>query len=174
MVNWKIDTKHSEIHFKVKHMLISTVTGLFTKFDGTVSTEKINEFEGGKVSVEIETNSVYTNEEYRDNHLKSDAFFDIEKFPIITFESMSLNPQRKNEFLLKGILTIKQIAREVELKVIFGGAIESKEQYKAGFRVTGKISRKDFGLIYNPLMEAGGLVVSEEVKIIGNVQLIKI
>lgn len=174
MVNWKIDTKHSEIHFKVKHMLISTVTGLFTKFDGTASTEKINEFERGKVSVEIETNSVYTNEEYRDNHLKSDAFFDIEKFPIITFESTSLNPQRKNEFLLKGILTIKQIAREVELKAIFGGAIESKEQYKAGFRVTGKINRKDFGLIYNPLMEAGGLVVSEEVKIIGNVQLIKI
>jgi polyisoprenoid-binding protein YceI len=174
MVNWKIDTKHSEIHFKVKHMLISTVTGLFTKFNGTASTAGINEFEKAKVSINIETSSVYTNEEYRDNHLKSDIFFDADRFPFITFESTSLMHQQKNEFLLKGILTIKQIAQEIELKAIFGGAIETEGKYKAGFQVAGKINRKDFGLIYNPLMEAGGLVVSEEVEILGNVQLIKI
>jgi polyisoprenoid-binding protein YceI len=174
MVNWKIDTKHSEIHFKVKHMLISTVTGLFTKFNGTASTAGINEFEKAKVSINIETTSVYTNEEYRDNHLKSDIFFDVDRFPFITFESTSLMHQKKNEFLLKGILTIKQIAQEIELKAIFGGAIETEGQYKAGFQVAGKINRKDFGLIYNPLMEAGGLVVSEEVEILGNVQLSKI
>lgn len=174
MVNWKIDTKHSEIHFKVKHMLISTVTGLFTKFDGTASTEKINAFEKGKVAIKIETNSVYTNEEYRDSHLKSEVFFDVERFPLITFESTSLSPQRNNEFLLKGVLTIKETAREVDLKAIFGGAIESEGQYKVGFQVSGKVNRKDFGLIYNPLMEAGGLVVSEEVEIIGNIELIKL
>lgn len=174
MVNWKIDTKHSEIHFKVKHMLISTVTGLFTKFNGTASTAGINEFEKAKVSINIETTSVYTNEEYRDNHLKSDIFFDADRFPFITFESTSLTHQKKNEFLLKGILTIKQLAQEIELKAIFGGTIETEGQYKAGFQVAGKINRKDFGLIYNPLMEAGGLVVSEEVEILGNVQLIKI
>lgn len=174
MVNWRIDTKHSEIHFKVKHMLISTVTGLFTKFNGTASTESLNEFEKGKVFIKIETTSVYTNEEYRDNHLKSDIFFDVDRFPFITFESTSLMHQEKNKFLLKGILTIKQITREIELNAIFGGAIETEGQYKAGFQVEGKINRKDFGLIYNPLMEAGGLVVSEEVEIIGNVQLIKI
>lgn len=98
MVNWKIDTKHSEIHFKVKHMLISTVTGLFTKFNGTASTEGINEFEKAKVSINIETTSVYTNEEYRDNHLKSDIFFDADRFPFITFESTSLTHQKKMSF----------------------------------------------------------------------------
>lgn len=174
MVNWKIDIKHSEILFKVKHMLISTVTGLFKKFSGTAHTPHVNEFEGGRVTINIETNSVYTNEEYRDNHLMSDTFFGAEKFPLIKFESTSLKHKNKDTFILKGLLTIKQITQEVELQAIFGGAIEREGQYKVGFQVSGKINRKDFGLLYNPLMEAGGLVVSEDVEIVGNIQLIKL
>ncbi|QNL50497.1 YceI family protein [Olivibacter sp. SDN3] len=171
---WKIDPPHSAIHFKVKHMLIATVTGLFTKFKGTVESTNGANFEDSRAEISIETNSVYTNETYRDDHLRSPEFFDAEKFPNITFSSTSLiKTKNENHFLLSGNLTIKGITKEVKLTAIYGGSVEDNGQLKAGFEVTGTISRKAFDLTYNPLMEAGGMVVSENVDILANIELVK-
>lgn len=174
MTKWKIDTKHSEIHFKVKHMLISTVTGLFTRFEGTVDTEKSDSFVHASVYLTIDTNSVYTNEAYRDDHLKSPSFFDVAQYPHITFRSTSLQPKDEDgEFVLKGLLTIKDVTKEITLLALFGGMAEEKNTTKAGFQIAETINRRHFGLSYNPLMEAGGMVVSEEIALIANVELIK-
>ncbi|WP_134088059.1 YceI family protein [Olivibacter sp. XZL3] len=174
MTKWEIDTKHSEIHFKVKHMLISTVTGLFTTFEGTVDTEKPDSFAHASVYLTIDTNSVYTNEAYRDDHLKSSSFFDVAQYPHITFRSTSLEPKDKDgEFILKGMLTIKDVTNEITLLAVFGGMAEEKNTTKAGFQVSGTLNRRHFGLSYNPLMEAGGMVLSEEIALIADVELIK-
>ncbi|GAA4799544.1 YceI family protein [Olivibacter ginsenosidimutans] len=173
MVNWTIDPQHSAIHFKVKHMLISTVTGMFTKFDGTVDSIDGHHFEDASIRLSISTASVYTNEAYRDDHLRSTAFFDVDQFPFITFQSSSFTSQGKRNFILKGQLTIKAISQPIELQVKFGGIAKHEGQEKAGFKVSGNLNRKDFGLRYNPLMEAGGMVVSEIVEIKANVELTK-
>ncbi|MEH6308005.1 YceI family protein [Olivibacter sp. CPCC 100613] len=175
MTKWEIDPKHSEIHFRVKHMLISTVTGLFTKFEGTVETTDPMDFTHASIRLSIDANSVYTNESYRDEHLKSSSFFDVTQHPTITFHATELSAGEEAEtFILKGTLTIKGVAGEVKLHVSFGGTVEEKNQLKAGFQVSGSINRKHFGLTYNPLMEAGGMVVSEEIELAANIELIKI
>jgi len=176
MVKWKIDTQHSEIQFKVKHMLISTVTGMFTRFNGFATTADEYNFANAEVELTIDVTSLHTNEEYRDEHLKSQAFFNIEQFPTITFRSTSLRKsnKKKNTFVLKGLLTIRDATQTVELAAVLDGSAHHEGRQKIGFDVFGNVNRRDFGLSYNPLMEAGGMVVSEEVEIKANIELIKL
>ncbi|WP_194975569.1 YceI family protein [Aquiflexum lacus] len=164
---WAIDPTHSEVSFKVKHLVISTVTGYFKSFDASVETES-EDFEGANISFSADIASISTNQSDRDNHLKSADFFDAEKFPKMTFSGIL------NGNTLEGDLTIKGVTKTVSLDVDFGGVVEDPYgQTKAGFEIEGKISRKEYGLMWNAVTEAGSVVVSDQVKIIVNAQVIK-
>jgi polyisoprenoid-binding protein YceI len=169
MAIWKIDPLHSEVQFKVKHLMISTVTGDFKAYDATAETASEDSFENAQISFSAQIDSISTGNEQRDGHLKSGEFFDAEAFPTLSFVSTSyLN----NE--LKGNLTIKDVTKEVVLDAEFGGLMtDFYGQTKAGFEISGKINRKDFGLTWSAVTEAGGVVVSDDVKLILNVQLTK-
>ncbi|MBN2615126.1 MAG: polyisoprenoid-binding protein [Bacteroidales bacterium] len=165
---WVVDPTHSEVGFKVKHMMISTVTGYFDKFDVVACTNG-DDFKDGSVEVSIDVDSVNTKQNDRDNHLKSDDFFNAEKFPKLIFKSKSFDGST-----LSGDLTIRDITKEVKLDVDFNGiATDPYGQTKAGFEVTGEISRKEFGLKWNAVTEAGSVVVSDKVKIAVDIQLVK-
>ncbi|MDC7999958.1 YceI family protein [Aequorivita todarodis] len=165
---WNIDTTHSEINFKVKHMMISTVSGSFEKFDGKVETPN-DDFKNGKFSFSAEINSVNTNNKDRDTHLKSDDFFGAEKNPQLTFKSRSFDGNK-----MVGDLTIKGVTQEITLDAEYNGtAVDPYGQTKAGFEFEGSISRKDFGLSWNAVTEAGSIVVSDKVKMIASLQFIK-
>lgn len=173
MSTYKIDAAHSEITFKVKHLMITNVTGSFTKFDATLEHEKAD-FSDAKITFEADTDSVTTHNEQRDAHLKGDDFFAAEKFPKLSFVSTSFTYKEGKEFILKGDLTIRDHTKPVELTVEYGGsATDPYGQVKSGFELNGKINRKDFGLTWGAVTEAGGVVVSDEVKLHMNVQMIK-
>jgi polyisoprenoid-binding protein YceI len=159
---------HSEVQFKVKHLVISTVTGSFKTFEGTVTTEG-DTFEGAQVEFSLDVNSIDTNQQMRDDHLKGAEFFDAEKYPKISFKSTSLTDDK-----LTGNLTIKGVTKPVTLDVDHGGtATDFYGNLKAGFEVTGKINRKEFGLVWDGITEAGAVVVGEDVKLIINAQFAK-
>ncbi len=165
---WKIDESHSNVTFKVKHMMISTVSGEFEKFEGTIESEKDN-FEDADFNFSLEVGSITTKNKDRDNHLKSDDFFNAEKFPKLTFKSTSYDGET-----LKGNLTIRDITKPVTLNVEYNGtAVDPYGQTKAGFEITGDINRKDFNLTWNGMTEAGKIVVSDKVRMIVDVQFIK-
>ena len=152
---WNIDPTHSEVQFKVKHLVISTVTGSFKKFEGLVVSES-DDFDGAKASFALETASVDTNVADRDAHLKSAEFFDSENYPKLTFEGKVA--KAGDDYKLVGDLTIKDTTKPVELAVEFGGKmVDGYGQHKAGFEITGKINRKEFGLrlsfSHSPLCE---------------------
>jgi polyisoprenoid-binding protein YceI len=171
---WEIDPLHSEILFKIKHLVISTVTGSFQKFQGgMVAKEK--EFEGGTINLEIDVNSISTGQEARDAHLKASDFFEAQTYPTIQFQSTSFDKTETGIYKLIGKLTLKGVTKEVELTAEYGGT--EKDHYgntKIGFEVSGLINRKEFGLSFNSLTETGGLALGENVKLIGNVQLVKV
>ncbi|MCH2044900.1 MAG: YceI family protein [Saprospiraceae bacterium] len=170
---WKIDPAHTEIHFKVKHMMVSTVTGAFTSFDGQVESNG-EDFEDAIIKFEADIDSISTNNKQRDAHLKSADFFDAEQFPKLTFESISFTPKNKEDFTLKGNLTIHGVTKEVELSTEFNGVVtDPYGNVKAGFELSGIIRRKYFGLTWNALTEAGSIVVSDKVRLVISVQLIK-
>lgn len=165
MTTWKIDPAHSEINFKVKHMLVSTVRGNFDKFDATIETSK-EDFSDAKINFEAEVNSINTNNEQRDTHLKSADFFDAENNPKMIFESTSVKKISDFEMQVAGNLTLRGVTKEITLNVIYNGVVSGFGDTKvAGFEVTGKLNRFDYGLQWNALTEAGGVVVSNEVKI---------
>lgn len=173
MATWKVDPSHSEIHFKIKHLVISTVTGAFKKFDGSFEASK-HDFSDAKVNFSVDTASIDTNSEQRDGHLRSADFFDSEKYPEMKFVSTSISKKDDGEYVLKGDLTIKDVTKPVELNVEYGGQTNDLYgQTKAGFDVTGKIDRQEFGLKWSAVTEAGGLVVSNDVKLGISVQFIK-
>ena len=168
---WVLDPSHSELNFKVKHLMISNVKGEFKNFLAEIDNE---DFKNGLVKVDIETSSIYTNSPDRDNHLKSADFFDVENHPAMTFESTNFTKVDDNEYKLKGLLTVKGISKEVVLDVEFGGI--NKDPWgneKAGFSYAGKINRKDWGLNWNAALETGGVLVSDDVHIGGEVQFVK-
>lgn len=170
---WGLDPMHSEINFKVKHMMIANVTGGFTKFDVTAQTIG-NDFSTARINFKTDVNSINTNNEQRDGHLKSADFFDAETYPEINFESTGLEKKNDEEFILNGNLTIKDITKPVKLNVNFGGiGTDPYGNTKAGFTIDGKINRKDFGLTWNANLEAGGVLVGEELKIQSEIQLAK-
>jgi len=173
MSTYKIDAAHSDITFKVKHLMITNVTGNFTKFDATMESEAAD-FSDAKISFEADTNSISTNNEQRDGHLKSDDFFAADKFPKLSFQSKSFTKKDEDTYILTGELTIRDTTKTVELSVEYGGTMtDPYGQVKSGFEINGKINRKDFGLTWGAVTEAGGVVVSDEVKLHLSVQMIK-
>lgn len=169
---WVLDPMHSEVQFKVKHLVISTVTGSFKTFEGELSTES-DDFEGADVSFSLDVNSIDTNQEARDGHLKSGEFFDAETYPKISFKSTSFTKDG-DDYKLTGDLTIKDVTKSVTLDVEHGGvAGDFYGNTKAGFEVTGKINRKDFGLVWDGVTEAGSVVLGSDIKLIINVQFAK-
>ncbi|AZI70020.1 YceI family protein [Cloacibacterium normanense] len=164
---WNLDTTHSEITFKVRHMMISNVKGAFNTFTAEVEAED-DTFKNAKVSATIQTDSIDTNNADRDTHLKSADFFNVEQNPTITFESASLADD------VTGHLTINGVTKPVQLEVEFGGINQDPwGNTKAGFTFEGKIKRSDFGLNWNAALETGGVLVSDEVKIAGELQFVK-
>ncbi len=165
MHTWNIDTAHSVIGFKVKHLKVSTVRGSFGEFTGSVMSPD-DTFTQSQVTFSAQTKSIYTNNEMRDNHLRSADFFESEKFPTISFTSTQVTQIDENNFTLTGDLTIKGISKSVALSVVFDGVgYDTKGQRVAGFDLTGRINRKDFGLTWNVALETGGVMVSDEVDI---------
>ncbi len=172
--NWILDPTHSEVQFKIKHLMITNVTGSFNSFEVTATTEE-EDFTKANVSFKAQVNSISTNNEQRDGHLKSADFFDAENFPVILFDATKAeSTDEDGNFELHGDLTIKDVTKNIKLNVEFGGV--TKDSYgntKAGFTISGKINRKDFGLNWNAALETGGVMVSEEVKIMSEIQLVK-
>ena len=170
---WKIDTAHSEIQFKVKHLMITTVTGHFRKFDLNVDANTDDFATAKKIEFTADIDSIDTNNSQRDAHLKSADFFNAEEYSKLKFVGAKYEADG-DEAKLSGELTIKNITRPVVLNVEHGGIVNDPwGQTKAGFTVSGKISRKDFGLTWNAVTEAGQVVVGDEVKIHAEVQLVK-
>ncbi len=173
MATWTIDTTHSEVGFKVKHLVISTVTGKFKRFEGNIQSDK-EDFSDAKIQFNADINSIDTGNEGRDGHLKSPDFFDAAGHPQLSFVSNSIANHGGGDFIVKGNLTIKGVTKPVELDVEYGGI--QKDFYGntvAGFEISGKINRQDFGLTWSAATETGGLVVSDEVKLQINVEAIR-
>lgn len=170
---WAIDPSHSEIHFKVKHMMVSTVTGAFQEFEGGLETES-EDFENAQIKFSAKVESINTNNQQRDQHLKSNDFFNAETFPELSFQSKSFRKSQGGQYRIIGDLKIRDQTQEVSLEVEYHGTVvDPYGQTKAGFEITGRINRKDFGLTWSAVTEAGNIVVSDEVRLIMNVQLIK-
>ncbi len=173
MATYKIDPMHSEITFKVKHLMITNVTGSFQQFDATLEANEAD-FSDAVITFEAAVDSISTNNEQRDTHLKSDDFFAAATHPKLSFVSTSFTHKSGSEYLLKGDLTIKGNTKSVELAVDFGGRMtDFYGQDKAGFEITGKINRSEFGLTWSAVTEAGGVVVSDEIKLNLAVQMVK-
>jgi polyisoprenoid-binding protein YceI len=165
MTTWKIDPTHSEVNFKVKHLVVSTVRGNFDKFDATIETSK-EDFSDAVIKFEADVNSINTKNDQRDAHLKSADFFDAENNPKMVFTSTSIKKISDFEMQVKGNLKLRGVTKEILFSVIYNGMVSGFGDSKvAGFEVTGKINRFDYGLEWNALTEAGGVVVSNEVKI---------
>jgi polyisoprenoid-binding protein YceI len=170
---WTVDPTHSEVQFKIKHLVISTVTGSFKKFSGTASFENEG-LSNPEIKFSIDPSSIDTNQEQRDGHLRTGDFFDAASFPEITFTSDSLTAIENNHYQLTGTLNMRGVSKQVTMQVEYGGT--AKDGYgnvKMGFEVTGTIHRKDFGLNWNAALEAGGLTLGEDVRLIANIQLVK-
>lgn len=170
---WKADPAHTEIQFKVKHLMITTVTGYFRKFDCEVVTENEDFNTTTSVKFTADIDSIDTNNVQRDTHLKSEDFFNAEKHTQIVFTGTRYEAIN-TAATLQGNLTIRGITKPVTLDVELGGVVvDPYGQTKAGFTLSGKISRKEFGLMWNAVTEAGSVVVSDEVRIHADVQLIR-
>lgn len=168
---WTADPAHSQVQFKVKHLVISTVTGNFRKFEVSVHLDG-QDWTNAEVNFSADTASIDTGQEQRDAHLRSADFFDAENHPQLTFKSTGLHKVSDDEFKVTGDLTIKGIKKEIVLDVEFGG--QTTDPYgntKAGFEISGKLKRKEFGLHWNAVTEAGSIVVGDEVKLLANIQL---
>jgi polyisoprenoid-binding protein YceI len=174
ITNWAIDPTHSEVQFKVKHLMITTVSGSFNIFSASVQTEE-NDFSKAKVSFTADVDSISTGNADRDGHLKTADFFDAATYPQIKFAATKYeNIDNDGSYELYGDLTMHGITKNIKLGVEFGGVVEDAYgNTKAGFTINGKINRKDFGLIWSAVTEAGGVVVSDEVRIACEIQLIK-
>lgn len=168
---WVLDPSHSEIFFKVKHLMITNVKGSFTNVTASIEGA---DFEHAPIQLSIDVNSISTNNSDRDAHLKSGDFFETEKYPSITFAGRQLKKVDDGSYELEGALTIKDVTKPVTLDVAFGGA--NKDPWgndKIGFEVKGKFKRSDFGLNWNSTLETGGVLVSDEVKLEAEVQFVK-
>lgn len=169
---WVLDPAHSEVSFKVKHLMISTVTGKFTKFDVQLDAGK-EDLSDGKVAVTIEVVGINTGDAQRDGHLKSPDFFDAEKYPQLKFVSRSFRKSDgKGDYILEGDLTIKDVTKPISIPVEYGGTVRDPwGNTKIAFSIDTRINRKEFGLGWNAALETGGVLVGEEVRILAEIQL---
>jgi polyisoprenoid-binding protein YceI len=171
---WVLDPSHSTIGFKVKHLMISNVSGRFNEVKGEF-TSSTNDLKSAGITVTINASSIYTEAADRDAHLKSPDFFDSANYPELVFKADGLKPVDDENYELDGQLTIKGVTKPVKLAVEYGGLMTDPwGNVKSGFTVTGKINRKDWGLNWNATLEAGGVLVSDEVKILAEVQFAKV
>jgi polyisoprenoid-binding protein YceI len=171
--NWSIDPTHSEIGFKVKHMMFTNVSGKFKSFEATVVNEE-DKFESSNISFIADVNSIDTNNTDRDNHLRSADFFDVENFAKLSFVSSEIEKIDENNFKVTGDFTIKDVTKKITLDAEYSGLMKDPwGNIKAGFSLAGKINRKDFGLTWNAALETGGVLVGEDVKLLCEVQLVK-
>lgn len=171
-MEWSFDKAHSNVMFNVTHLLISEVTGSFSNYEGKVVTKSENSLEGASIEFSVDVNTIDTDNEMRDNHLKSDDFFNAEKFPKMTFKSTKVTANGDKKYKVTGMLTIRDITKEVVLDVVYLGTVKDPyKNTKAGFKVTGAVNRFDFGLKWNALTELGGSVVDKTVNININAQL---
>jgi len=172
-IKWKIDPAHSEIQFKVKHLMITTVTGYFKSYDLDVETETEDFNTAKKIEFTADIDSIDTNNAQRDTHLKSNDFFNGEQYPLLKFIGKKYE-SNGDEATLHGDLTIRDVTKPIALKIEFGGiVVDPWGQQRAGFTIDGKINRKDFNLTWDAVTEAGQVVVSNEIKIHAEVQLVK-
>lgn len=168
---WVIDPMHSEVLFKIKHLVISTVTGSFRKFEGKAVTEG-DDFNNAKVTMTIDVSSIDTNQSQRDAHLQNGDFFSADIYPQITFESTAFKNVGGNDYKMTGNLTLKGVTKPVELNVEYGGSENNGHGViKHGFEITGTINRKEFGMTWNKLTDTGGLGLGEDIKLIANIQV---
>lgn len=171
---WAIDSVHSEVLFKIKHLVISSVTGSFRKFEGNVISEGAD-FSNAKFSLKIDVKSIDTNQSQRDEHLQSGDFFEADTYPEITFESTFFLKVDNNDYKMIGNLTLKGVTKPIELNVEYGGfENDGHGNVKHGFEITGIVNRKEFGMSWNKITDKGGLGLGEDVKLIANIQISKI
>lgn len=172
-ITWKIDPAHSEIQFKVRHLMVTNVTGYFKAFDLEVETENEDFTSTRKINFTADIDSIETNNAQRDTHLKSDDFFNAEKFKQLVFAGNKYEA-KGDDAVLEGNLTIRDVTKPIRLNVEYGGTVvDPYGQTKAGFTVTGKINRKDYNLTWDAVTEAGQVVVSNEIRIHCEIQLVK-
>lgn len=169
---WVIDPVHSTVQFEVSHLSISSVTGLFTSYSGTV-TSNGEDFRNASANITIDASSITTNNLERDRHLKEDDFFNVKKYPKINFVSKKFSLTEDNNYIIEGDLTIREKTMPIILTAEFGGIISINKIKKAGFKAKGKINRFEYGLKWDDLLDSGGLMVGEEVDLILNVELVK-
>lgn len=163
---WNVDASHSNVKFSVSHLVVSEVEGSFRKFDGTIDAAT-EDFNNAKITFTVDVASINTDNDKRDEHLKSDDFFNAEKFPKMTFASTSFKKGKGNNYTLEGNLTIRDVTKKVKIPVTYGGTTKDPwGNIKAGFKGTATISRQAYGLKWNTLTEAGGAVVGDEVTMI--------
>jgi polyisoprenoid-binding protein YceI len=170
---YKIDPSHTSIDFSVSHMVISSVTGKFKEVSGSL-TAKGDDFTDARIDVFIPAKSINTENEKRDEHLRSADFFDVAKFPEVTFKSVSVKKTGDNAYIISGDLTMHGVTKSVDLKTTFKGSVKSPwGQTVVAFKGTTVIARKEWGLSWNKAMEAGGVLVGEDVELTLNVELVK-
>lgn len=170
---WNIDKSHSNVGFAVTHLIISEVTGQFKSFEGNIEFSK-GDLSDANINFSIDVASITTDNEGRDKHLKSDDFFNAEKFPKITFIGKSIKKVEGKKFKLVGDFTMRDVTKSITLDVVYNGTIKDPwGNTKAGFKISGEVNRFDYNLKWNNLMEAGGAVVSKDVAISVNLELSK-
>ncbi len=170
---WTIDNMHSEIGFKVKHMMITNVSGNFGQFNGALETEE-HDFTKGKFEFTADINSINTGVADRDGHLKSDDFFNAEKYPQLTFKSTEVKQVSDEELVIEGEMTIRDVTKPIVLAVELSDVVvDPYGQTKVGMSINGKIKRSDYGLKWNAITEAGSIVVGDEIKLSCEVQFVK-
>jgi polyisoprenoid-binding protein YceI len=168
---WIIDPLHSDIIFKIRHLVISTVTGSFRKFEGRAVSEGEG-FENAKISLIIDVKSIDTNQAQRDAHLQNGDFFSADRYPQITFESTSFTQISGSDFKMVGDLTLKGVKKSIELRVEYGGSQRSAQGIvKHGFEVTGTVNRKEFGMDWNVITDTGNLGLGEDIRLVANIQV---
>ncbi len=172
--NWVLDPTHSELGFKIRHLMISNVSGTFKNFTIEVKTEN-DDFSKASINASIEVNSINTNNETRDEHLRNSDFFETEKYPELIFNSTRIEKDDDQTYFLYGDLTIKGITKPVKLNLEFNGIVNDPwGNERAGFLLTGKINRADYGINFNNVLDSGGLALGEEVKLHSEIELVKV
>lgn len=168
---WKSDNSHSNVKFTVTHLLVSEVDGVFKVYNGTVVSTN-PDFSDAKIDFSVDVASINTDNENRDKHLKSDDFFNAEKFPQMKFVSTSFKKVSDKKYVLEGDLTIRDVTKKVKFDVTYGGTVKDPwGNTKAGFKAKGTINRFDYNLKWNTLTEAGGAVVGKDVDVVINLEL---
>jgi polyisoprenoid-binding protein YceI len=173
MATWKIDAAHSDVEFKIKHLMITNVTGYFNKYDATVETSG-DDFTDAQITFEADVASITTKNEQRDQHLQAEDFFHAAQYPKLTFVSTGVKKIDNETLKITGNLTMRGVTKPVELDVEYSGIVKDPYgQTKAGFEVKGKVNRKEFGVSFNAVTDNGGVMLGEEVKLQASVQLVK-